>query len=225
MDEAAVRGPARCTPSARRAPARRGLPIRADDRLATRDAWLARIPTSVRARIRGGPSGWPPLPSCRTGRPGWRRRAVSSKPSPSKRFGAGRGSRASNTGGPAAGGARTDSNHLSGVGSTPPRERRLADAHPRVGPHGGDRAAEPRASPRRGGATPRTTKGPSRSADGGPRGWRACHGPSRSPTGTSRAATPRSRARSAQAMGSATAIAIAGRCCWASAHRSRSHRV
>ena len=54
IDEAAFRGTARCIPSALRAPARRVLPIRADDRLAPRDAWWARIPTSVRARLRGG---------------------------------------------------------------------------------------------------------------------------------------------------------------------------
>ena len=114
---------------------------------------------------------------------------------------------------PAAGGARTDSNYLSGVGPSPPLERRPADAHPGAGPNGGDRATEPLAHQRRGGTTPKATNGPRRSADGGPRCWCAGHGPSRSPTGPSRAATPRSRARSARAMGSATAIAIAGRCC------------
>jgi len=53
MDDAAFRGSDLCSTIALRTPARRMLPIRADDRIATRDAWLARIPTSVRARIRG----------------------------------------------------------------------------------------------------------------------------------------------------------------------------
>ncbi len=123
---------------------------------------------------------------------------------------------------PAAEGARTDSHTLSGAGPTPPRARRLADAPPRAVPNGGDRAAEPLAQQGRGGAMPKATNGPRRSPGGDPRGGRAGHGPSRSPTGTSRAATPRSSAR---AMGSPAAIAIAGRCCWASVHRSRSHRV
>ena len=54
LDEAAFRGTDRCIPIALRAPERRVLTIRADDRLATRDAWFARIPAAGRARIRGG---------------------------------------------------------------------------------------------------------------------------------------------------------------------------
>jgi len=54
MDDAAFRGSDLCSTIALRTPARRMLPIPAGDRIATRDAWLARIPTSVRARIRRG---------------------------------------------------------------------------------------------------------------------------------------------------------------------------
>ena len=54
IEEASFRGTDLCITIALRAPARRMLTILADDRIATLDAWLARIPTSVRARIRGG---------------------------------------------------------------------------------------------------------------------------------------------------------------------------
>ncbi len=47
-------GTDRCLPIALRAPERRVLTIWADDRIATRDAWFARLPPDGRARIRGG---------------------------------------------------------------------------------------------------------------------------------------------------------------------------
>jgi len=53
IDAAAFRGTDLCITSALRAPARRVLTILANDRIATRDAWFARLPADVRARIRG----------------------------------------------------------------------------------------------------------------------------------------------------------------------------
>ncbi len=54
FDDASFRGTDRCLPIALLAPERRVLTIWADDRIATRDAWFARLPPDGRARIRGG---------------------------------------------------------------------------------------------------------------------------------------------------------------------------
>ncbi len=54
IDEASFRGTDRCLTIALLAPERRVLTIWADDRIATWDAWFARIPPDGRARIRGG---------------------------------------------------------------------------------------------------------------------------------------------------------------------------
>ena len=53
VDEASFRGSDLCITMALLAPERRVLTILADDRIATLDAWFARIPADVRARIRG----------------------------------------------------------------------------------------------------------------------------------------------------------------------------
>jgi transposase len=53
IDEASFRGTDWCITMALLAPERRLLTILADDRIATRDAWFARIPADVRARIQG----------------------------------------------------------------------------------------------------------------------------------------------------------------------------
>ena len=54
IDEASFRGTDLCITIALLAPERRVLTILADDRIATLDAWFARIPPDGRARIRGG---------------------------------------------------------------------------------------------------------------------------------------------------------------------------
>ena len=155
------------------------------------------------------PSWWTPFTAFR--RPGRVRRTALSKPSPRRTFEAGSSSKARNPDGP---GSRRFALHSRQA--TPRRCLYPLQADWRTLIHAPDRRPPPRGIA--GSSTPRRRdaegyQGRRRSAGGGPRCWRAGHGGSGSPMGTSRGATPNSRGKSAGATGSASGTASAARCC------------